>query len=648
MSASILVVEDEAIIARDVKKTLEGFGYTVPAPVASGAQALEAVIAHRPDLVLMDIRIQGELDGIETAALIGKNHGTPIVYLTSHSDEATLSRAALVGAYGYLLKPFQDRDLRTAIEVALQKRQLERQLSERERWFATTLKSIGDAVIATDVRQRITFMNVVAERLTGWTSSEAAGRQLGEVMRMVDERTGAPLDSPLEHAFQEGFTIELPAALLSPKHGGRRSITDSAAPIVDDAGVTLGGVVVFRDVTEQRHLEERLARSERLAAIGTMSAGMAHEINNPLAYVLANVMFAIDALREMKHQIRSLGGAEATALAARVADLTDVLGDAREGSERVNRIVHDLKKFGRLDKADAAVLELSEVMESAIRMTENTVRHHALVRRQYGTTPFVEAAESQLGQVFINLLVNAAQAMGEGQVETKEIVVATHTDAAGRAVAEIRDTGPGIPQETLNRIFDPFFTTKDVGQGSGLGLSIAHSIVESLGGEISVESRVGAGTTFRVALPPAKPRALTKPPSAPEPARRGRVLVIDDEPAIGRVVTRVLQSQHDVVIVTDAREALPRIAAGEVFDVVFCDLMMPGMTGMDFFEVLRESNPELARRVVFITGGTFTARAAEFLNKTSNATLPKPFDPLSLKRIVADYIGAPEEHLQAR
>ncbi len=642
MSACIVVVEDEAIIARDLKKTLEGLGYTVPPPVASGAQALAAVIAHRPDLVLMDIRIQGEMDGIETAALIAKNHGTPVIYLTSYSDDATLARATLTGAYGYLLKPFHDRDLRTAIEVALQKRQLERRLSERERWFATTLKSIGDAVIATDVLQRITFMNVVAERVTGWTSSDATGKQLGEVMRLVDEKTGAPAGSPLEHAFQEGFIVELPPVLLSPKHGGQRSITDSAAPIVDDEGKTLGGVVVFRDVTEQRHLEARVARSERLAAIGTMSAGMAHEINNPLAYVLANVTFAIEGLLEVKEQLRSVAGSGADALASRVAEIADALGDARDGSERVHRIVHDLKKFGRLDKADASVLELSEVLESAIRMTENIVRHHARIRRQYGTTPFVEAAESQLGQVFINLLVNAAQAMGEGQVETKEIVVATHTDVTGRAVVEIRDTGPGIPQETLRRIFDPFFTTKDVGQGSGLGLSIAHSIVESLGGEISVESRVGKGTTFRVALPPAKPRDLRKVPIAqPVAARRGRVLVIDDEPAIGRVVSRVLQNEHDVIVVADAREALPRIAAGEVFDVVFCDLMMPGMTGMDFFEVLRESNPDLARRVVFVTGGAFTARTTEFLEKTSNASLSKPFDPIAIRRIVADYLGPP-------
>lgn len=642
MSAIILVVEDEAIIARDIQMTLEDLGYVVPSPVATCAEALEAVAVHCPDLVLMDVRIKGETDGIETAALIGKRSGTPIIYLTSYSDDATLARATVTGAYGYLLKPFQDRDLRTAIEVALQKRELERQLSERERWFATTLKSIGDAVIATDVGLRITFMNVVAERVTGWTSSDATGKQLSEVMRLVDPKTGAAVRSPLEDALREGFTVELPLALLTPKQGAQRSITDSAALIVDDAGKTLGGVVVFRDVTEQRRLEERVAQSERLAAIGTMSAGMAHEINNPLAYVLSNVTYAIDGLRELKDELRAVPGPVGHALASLVADISDALGDAREGSERVHRLVHELKKFGRSDKVETAVLELSEVLESAIRMTENIVRHHARVRRRYGTTPFVEASEGQLGQVFINLLVNAAQAMGEGQVDTKEIVIATFTDEVGRAVAEIRDTGRGIAPEILPRIFEPFFTTKDVGQGSGLGLSIAHSIVASLGGEISVESRVGTGTTFRVALPPARHRESTKfVVEQPAAVRRGRILVIDDEPAIGRVVSRVLQSEHDVLVLTDAREALSRIAAGELFDVVFCDLMMPGMTGMDFFEVLRTRNLELTRKVVFVTGGAFTQRTTEFLNQTSNATLSKPFDAVALRRIIADYMGNP-------
>ncbi len=640
MSTRILVVEDEAVIARDLQRTLAALGYTVLPPVPSGDLALAAVASMHPDLVLMDIRIQGAIDGIETAARIRDQHGSPVIYLTAHSDEATIARAKATGAYGYILKPFSDRSLRSGIEVALQKREFEQQLSRRERWFATTLASIGDAVIATDTEQRISFMNAVAERVTGWKSSEAEGKPLGEVLRLVDQKTGELMRSPLTRALREGFAVELPrTVVLSLKDGCKRAIEDTAAPIVED-GDTIGGVVVFRDVTERRQLEDRVAQSERLAAIGALSAGMADEINNPLAYVLTNVTFALEGLREVRERLRAIGGSEAESLALRVAELIDAVGDAKEGSTRVRHIVQDLKKFGRLDLAERSLVELSQVLDSAIRMTENIVRHHGRVRRDYKTTPFVDANDNQLGQVFINLLVNAAQALGEGDVENKRIVVATYTDDEGRAVGEVRDNGPGIPEHLRQRIFDPFFTTKTVGQGSGLGLSIAQSIVRSLGGEISVETEVGKGTTFRVALPAAKERDSARMKAEePTSARRARVLVVDDEPAIGRAIGRLLARQHDVSVATDAREALRRIAAGDVFDVILCDLMMSGMTGMDFFETLRTQHPALALRVVFMTGGTFTPRGQAFLRSTGNATLTKPVDPVALRRLIADYAG---------
>jgi PAS domain S-box-containing protein len=641
MTSKILIVEDEAVIARDIQVTLRELGYLVPPPVASGEMALQAVAAGSPDLVLMDIRIQGDLDGIQTAARIRELHGTPVVYLTSHSDETTVSRAKSTGAYGYVLKPFHERDLRIAIEVALQKREIERLLSERERWFATTLRSISDAVIATDPEQRITFMNPVAERVTGHLLRDVEGRALNDVFCLLDPATGARLESPLTRAFQDSFSAQAPASVaLSTRSEGTRAIDNSAACIVDDKGKMLGGVVVFRDVTARRQLEDRLAKNERLAAIGTLSAGMAHEINNPLAYVLANVSFAVETLEEVARRIGALPGPEAEALGSRVAQIGEALGDAREGSMRVHRIVHDLKKFGRLDTAERNVVELTDILDSAIRLTENVLRHNARVRRDYKAAPSVAANEGQLAQVFVNLLLNATQAFEHGDVRENEIVVATYTDELGRAVAEVRDSGPGIAQEVQRRIFDPFFTTKPVGEGVGLGLSIAHSIVEALGGEISLESTMGIGTAFRVALPAGKRREEEKPLAiGPVPSRRGRVLVIDDEPAIGRAMIRVLQRDHDVSFVGEAREALSRIAGGASFDVVLCDLMMPGMNGMEFFEAVREEKPDLARRIVFVTGGAFTPRSEAFLQSTANACLVKPVEPAALRKVVAEFLS---------
>ena len=640
MSAQILIVEDESVIARDIRSTLVDLGYVVPPPVSTGEGALEAITSKRPDLVLMDIRIQGEIDGIEAAARIRESQDTPVVFLTAHADDETVGRAKATGAYGYVVKPFSERDLRSAIEVALQKHELEQHLAKRERFFATTLASIGDAVIATDRDQTITFMNPVAERATGWQASAAAGKRLGEVLRLLDGRTGAAMESPLGRALQEGTTGQLPHEALLLGSGGTRVIENSAAPIVDDGNI-VGGVLVFRDVTERRHLEERLTQVEHLAALGTLSAGMAHEINNPLTYVLANASFAAEVVQDVRQRLQLLGGAEADALALRLGGLAEVLDDAKEGSMRVHRIVHDLKKFGRLDAADLAPVDMKVVVETAVRMTDNVVRHHAHIRRDYRTTPLVEANDGQLAQVFINLLMNAAQAIGEGSADTSEIVVATYTDAAGRAVAEVRDSGPGIPEELRRRIFDPFFTTKPVGQGSGLGLSIAHSIMQSLGGEISVESRMGAGSVFRVTLPPSKDKLPTEPPEERTgPVRRGRILVIDDELPLARAFKRVLEEDaHDVSVETDPKQALLRVDAGETFDVVFCDLMMRGMSGMELFEAIRVRAPDVARRMVFVTGGAFTGSAQDFLQTTQNTVLEKPIKPNELRRMVSEFLG---------
>jgi two-component system, cell cycle sensor histidine kinase and response regulator CckA len=642
MAARILVVEDETIIAKDIQGTLSGLGYDVPSPVSSGAAALEAVEKSAPDLVLMDIRIHGDVDGIDTAARIRAVHGTPVIYMTSHSDEATIRRAKGTGAYGYVLKPFGERDLRIAIEVALQKREIEQRLSEQERWFATTLRSIGDGVIAADSAQRVTFMNAVAEQITGVSARDAVGKALGDVLCLVDSTTGQRMASPLDRAFRDGFSVELPRGAVLTKAGERVAIDDTAAPIVDERGKMLGGVVVFRDVTERRRLEERLAQNVRLAAIGTLSAGMAHEINNPLAAILANVTFASEHLEELKEWLGTLPGPDAVAWGLRAREVTDALGDARDAGMRVHGIVHDLKKFGRVDGGESHVIELMDVLEGAIRLTENLVRQQARVRREYRTTPFVEANEGQLAQVFVNLLMNAAQAFTAKGDRESTVVVATYTDDEGHAVAEVRDSGPGIAPELQRRIFDPFFTTKPVGEGTGLGLSIAHSIVTALGGHISVESKVGRGATFRVTLPAAKCRAEPQAlPPQPAPTRRGRVLIIDDEDAVARALARVLKRDHDVFCETDARVALSRVRAGEAFDVIFCDLMMPSMTGMEFFEALHASHPAVAARVVFLTGGAFTPGAQAFLESTSNASLSKPVEPRALRKTVAAYLEGP-------
>jgi PAS domain S-box-containing protein len=398
-----------------------------------------------------------------------------------------------------------------------------------------------------------------------------------------------------------------------------------------------------RDVTEQRRSEDALRESkaheavlqrqlvfaDRMASVGTLAAGAAHEINNPLAYVTAN-------LTTMLEELAVLG---ATAPAPQLTDLIRLASEARAGAEKIRTIVRGLKTFSRTEER-RTVLELPQVLDLAVTMTCNEIETRALLVKDYGPTPLVEADDSRLGQVFINLLVNAAQAIPPGNLESHEIRIVTSTDAAGCAVIEIRDSGPGIPPEILDRVFDPFFTTKPVGIGTGLGLSICHNIVTSLGGTLSATSEPSRGATFQVVLPAAasarpQPSAIAAPAGQAGP--RGTVLVLDDEPSIGSSLGRVLRD-HDVTVVTAAKDALALLDRGQQFDVILSDLMMPEMSGMEFYDELGRRFPDLLERVVFISGGAFTAGADTFLDRVTNERLEKPFESDTIRAVVRKYV----------
>jgi signal transduction histidine kinase len=383
---------------------------------------------------------------------------------------------------------------------------------------------------------------------------------------------------------------------------------------------------------EQRRMQEQLLISDRMASVGTLAAGVAHEINNPLAAICANLELAGKAVAELS---------SAPGIDHRLDEVVDELRDAREAAERVRLIIRDLKIFSRApDEERRGPVEVHRVLESSLRMAWNEIRHRARLIKDYEAVPPVDANEARLGQVFLNLVVNAAQAIPEGDAEHNLIRVVTRINAAGRVVVEVHDTGSGIAPEHLSRIFDAFFTTKEIGVGTGLGLSICHRIVRGLGGEIEVESAVGQGTTVRVLLPPSsetkkEPRA---PASAGAAARRGRVLIVDDEITFAKALARTFASEHDVDVAASAGDALERLRRGQRYDVIVCDLMMPQMTGMDLHAELALLSPELAGCIVFVTGGAFTAGARAFLDAVPNQRIEKPFEAQQLRAVLNDRI----------
>lgn len=293
-------------------------------------------------------------------------------------------------------------------------------------------------------------------------------------------------------------------------------------------------------------------------------------------------------------------------------------------------IVRDLKLFSRADEDDRIAVDVERVLESSQRMAWNEIRHRARLVKDFAPVPPDFANESRLGQVFLNLIVNAAQAIPEGRAESNRIRIGTSLGPGGRVVVEVTDTGSGMPPDVLKRLFAPFFTTKPVGVGTGLGLSICHRIVTALGGEIRAESTLGQGSTFRVFLPPADlaKSSTPTPPTAPaRTVRRGRVLVIDDEASVGSAIRRVLGSEHEVIVTNRGGDAIARLGTGERFDVILCDLMMPEMTGMDVHAALVDQWPEQADRMIFLTGGAFTVLAREFLARVPSLRIDKPSTP---------------------
>lgn len=396
---------------------------------------------------------------------------------------------------------------------------------------------------------------------------------------------------------------------------------------ITEAGKVTSVVLVSRDVSENKQTEMHLMVADRMASVGTLAAGVAHEINNPLASVIANLDMAIQDI-------------EGVARDALPGELADELADARHAADRVREIVRDLKIFSRSEEETRGAVDVESVLDSTLRMAWNELRHRARIVKTYGKVPTVDGNESRLGQVFLNLIINAAHAIPLGNYERNQISVTTSLDARGNVVVTVADTGSGIPPEVRPRLFTPFFTTKPVGVGTGLGLAISHKIVTQYGGSLTYETEVGKGTAFRVTLPVAShPVAPLK--SGPIPlttTRRGRVLVVDDEEALAQAMRRSLAADHEVAAVHSASAALELLQAGQRYDVILCDLMMPQVTGMDLHAAIVAIDPAQADRMVFVTGGAFTPSAREFLDEIPNRRIEKPFDLKALRNLVASLV----------
>jgi two-component system, cell cycle sensor histidine kinase and response regulator CckA len=500
-----------------------------------------------------------------------------------------------------------------AIDAAERRRAAEERLRESEERYRTLVEQAEDAIFLTDESTRYIDANQAACKLLGYTREELCRMRIADVYDPSEVSTEFP--ERMRNLMRTGTVTgerrlrRKDGSLVSVELRGRRMASGQMQAIV-------------RDITERKQLQAQLLLADRMASMGRLAAGTAHEINNPLAYVSLNLELVAKRLSKgepLDERSRD--------------DVLQAMERAREGAERVRQIVRALSSFSRGDETPVGAVDVDRALDAAIEVAAAKLRHRATVVRDYKATRPARANEFRLGQVLVNLLCNAADALAEDAPERNTITVRTYSERE-RVFVEIADTGVGIPAEVRDKIFDPFFTTKPVGTGTGLGLAVCHGIVTAYGGEISVESDAGLGARVRFWLPAAD-RPSQPAERAPESTSDfvgARVLVVDDEVAIGATIRNAL-GEHHVTVVQSAREALDLCAAAE-FDCILSDVSMPGMSGLELYEAIAHAGKGLARRLVFITGGALGEPQRAALAALDAPCLEKPFSLAALADVV--------------
>ncbi|HYH96385.1 hybrid sensor histidine kinase/response regulator [Hyalangium sp.] len=538
------------------------------------------------------------------------------VLAVAHTEplEAGLIDYALMGALG----------ARAGAELA--RIHVQSELERTRDFLRNILNALPDPVFVKDRAHRFVVLNTAFCRVIGRTEDMLLGMSDYDVVPAQEADVFWKKD---EEVFASGQPNENEETLTDGL-GSSRTLLTKKAPFTGVGGEPFL-VGIIRDVTEWRRLEMQLRLTDRMASVGMLAAGVAHEINNPLAYLSSNLTFISEQLARQE------------LTAAQLTEVRDAVRESLEGAGRVRVIVQDLKSFARADEATQGPVDVHRVIHGALRLVRNEFNHRARLTCTLDPVAAAHGNEARLGQVLVNLLVNALQAFPPARsVEDNSIRISTRSREEW-IVIEVEDNGQGMTPEVQERIFEPFFTTKPVGIGTGLGLSICNNLIRIMGGWIEVHSKPGWGSNFRLVLPAftAKTEAAVATGREKGSAQmlRRKVLLIDDEPAVGTAVRRLLRDMHEVEALQDAREALKRIASGTRYDAIVCDVMMPEMNGVQFFQELERSAPELARRTGLMSGGVFSPQAMEFIESRAVELLHKPFERESLRQFVERLCG---------
>jgi signal transduction histidine kinase/ActR/RegA family two-component response regulator len=642
---SALIVDDSARWTELLSRWLRDQGYTVRV-ASDGLAAIEALRAAPPEILVTDYFLPN-LDGAKLCHLarrIAQESTVTTVILSGAADERlTPSQRAQADAVIAKSEPetvFEklrrvlDGRVETAdgcrdLPLAPKARSLAAKLYGLKQYLDALHEGIGDAVLQVDASLRVLRMNSTAADLFQIVEEETLARPVTEALRLTSDH---PLIECMQRAVDRGMRTLHPMTI----EVGAITMRVNVAALIDPGGQATA-LVIAQDVTDLRKAEEaraalhaRLHETDKMASLGHLVAGVCHEINNPLAAIMLN----LDSLSALVDQVAVALGDDAPV----VEELREVLTETGDASARVHAVVSDMRNFSHPGEPTGQPTRVEDIVTNALSLVGGEVKHRARIRRDLAPTPPIVVDRVRLGQAILNILLNASQVIEGYTPDNNWISVATRSEANGVFV-EIGNSGPPIPDEVQPKIFDPFFTTKKAGEGVGLGLSIAFETVRRHGGSIEVESNARTPTLFRIWLPLDTGLGIYNPPSVRPsgPTTNVSILIVDDDHLLRRSLRRSLEKYFDVHIAPNALQAFALLESRD-FDVILCDLLMPEVTGMEFFDRVRARWPERARRFVFLTGGTNTPEAREFLVGVDNPRAFKPVHPDDLVRLIRECV----------
>jgi two-component system, cell cycle sensor histidine kinase and response regulator CckA len=645
MQKRILIVEDEAIVAESIRVMVERIGYCALGVALSEAAAWEIVHQERPDLVFMDIHLGPGRDGIAFAESLRQRYGLPVVYLTAYADEATIQRAKLTHPFGYVTKPFDERDLKVAIEIALHNHQMELRLQDSQRALRASEQRFRDiyrespiAIELYDGHGMLMDVNPACCALFGIESADAVREfnllQDPNIPSDQMERLKAGQAVRFEAEFD--FDLVTERRLYVTTRHGKVVLDILVTPICDEARILSQYLVQIIDITERERLQAQLAQAQKMESVGRLAGGVAHDFNNMLGAILGNASYALQSLPEN-------------------SPLREELEEIQKCAQRSAELTRQLLAFARKQTSAPKVLDLNAAVDGTLKMLRRLIGENI----EFTWSPSadvwpVKIDPSQIDQILANLCVNARDAIhGEGKVilrtanaKVDEPHAAKHPGVSpgDYVLLSVSDNGCGMDEETLDHVFEPFFTTKGASPSTGLGLATVYGTVRQNGGFVDVQSKPAQGTTFALYLPRHVAQTAPNVTISPPPAagrQQETILLVEDEPALLRISKRALEALgYRVLAAAKPAEAIGLAEAhGRQVALLITDVVMPEMNGRELAKRLVGLYPGLKR--LFISGYTADAIACDGVLEEGLHFLQKPFTMQALAEKVRETLETP-------